>query len=52
MMIRRQIAAGSFFPDSSDMIEFLDEKFKDNDSPRYKFKDIDTKQLEIARKFG
>ena len=49
VVIRRQIAAGSFFPDSSDMVEFLNEKFKDHDSPRYKFKEIDTKQLEIAR---
>ena len=49
VVIRRQIAAGSFFPDSSDMVEFLNEKFKDHDSPRYKFKEIYTKQLEIAR---
>ena len=49
VVIRWQIAAGSFFPDSSDMVEFLNEKFEDHDSPRYKFKEIDTKQLEIAR---
>lgn len=48
--VRREVAAGSVVLSSSDeMVEFLTEKFKEKNHPKYYLKEIDSKRLEIAR---
>lgn len=49
VIIRREIAAGEFFASSADMVEFLNEKFKNHSSPVYYFKELDSKELETER---
>ena len=46
--IRREIAAGEFFSDASDMVMFLKEKFEGN-STKYFVKEIDEQLLQIVR---
>jgi len=47
--VRREIAAGSFFSDAEEMVEFLQSKFHGNKSPEYFFKEIHVKRLETTR---
>ena len=47
--IHREIAAGNFFSCANEMVEFLNNKFKDHSSPNYVIKNIDGKQLEDDR---
>ena len=47
--IRREIAAGKFFANAESMVSFLQDKFKKKESPRYIVKEIDEKELNIAR---
>ena len=47
--IRREIGPGSFFANSEGMVEFLNKKVCQKINPVYYIKEIDIKQLEIAR---
>lgn len=49
MAIRQEVAAGKFFADSEEMVEFLKQKFKSKEDLTYYFKTIDNMILDQER---
>ena len=44
--IRKAVASGLSFSNSEEMVDYLDNKFKDSTSPKYYFKETDAKKLD------
>ena len=49
MSIRKTVASGLSFSNSEEMVDYIDNKFKDSPSPTYYFKEIDAKKLDKVR---
>ena len=47
--IRKAVASGLTFSNSEEMVDYSDNKFKDNTSTKYYFKEIDAKKLDELR---